>query len=149
MGNASDIILLVSRISKDHDFLMGSLYAIFGEQQEFFPCLCTCRSATMGCLRKPRLLVSQACCRWRGTGSCSSWPTGRSPPWSRRSFSWSTWPLVTWAWPWPFSRSPSPQPSLTCEGASTFLLLLCSSIMSLGRGVAFNAFPQDVQGQNK
>ncbi|XP_075884648.1 opsin 7, group member b [Nelusetta ayraudi] len=30
MGNASEIILLVSRISKDHDFLMGSLYTIFG-----------------------------------------------------------------------------------------------------------------------
>lgn len=34
MGNASDILLLVSRIPKDHDYLMGSLYTIFGEQQD-------------------------------------------------------------------------------------------------------------------
>ncbi|XP_030288753.1 opsin-5-like [Sparus aurata] len=30
MGNASETFLLVSRISKDNDFLMATLYTIFG-----------------------------------------------------------------------------------------------------------------------
>ncbi|MEQ2180011.1 hypothetical protein GOODEAATRI_031123 [Goodea atripinnis] len=30
MGNASEIFLFVSRISKDNDFIMGTLYIIFG-----------------------------------------------------------------------------------------------------------------------
>lgn len=102
------------------------------------------RSSTCRCLLKPCLLLSQVCCRWRGTGSCSLWPTGRSPPWSRQSFLWSTWPSVTWAWPWPSFHLPSPRPLLTCEGAHTILLLVCSSIMSLGFGVMFIALPWDV-----
>lgn len=31
MGNASENFLLVSRISKDNDIIMGTLYAILGE----------------------------------------------------------------------------------------------------------------------
>lgn len=80
--------------------------------------MCVC--AALPCVNAASV-VPQVCCRWRGTGSCSSWPTGRSPPWSRQSFLWSTWPSVTWAWPWPCSRSLSHQPTLTCEWPPTFL----------------------------
>lgn len=37
MGNASETFLLVSRISKDNDFLMGTIYIIFGKWCVFFP----------------------------------------------------------------------------------------------------------------
>lgn len=37
MGNASETYLFVSRISKENDFLMGTLYTIFGKAFVLFP----------------------------------------------------------------------------------------------------------------
>ena len=61
------------------------------------------------------LLLHQVCCLWWGMASCSSWPTGRSRPWSPQSSLWSTWPSATSAWPSASSPWPSLQRSLTGE----------------------------------
>lgn len=43
MKNASEIYLLVSRISKDYDFLMGTLYTIFGKCWRPFTAFYLCK----------------------------------------------------------------------------------------------------------
>lgn len=124
MGNASENFLLVSRISKDNDIIMGSLYTILGEPSHLFPGNVPNTPPHLTSLTSASL-SNQLCCRCWGMEPFSWWLTGRSPPWSRRSFSWLIWPSVTWAWRSLCSHSPSLQPTLTCEGTihnSCFLL---------------------------
>lgn len=97
MGNASETFLFVSRISKGNDFLIGTLYTIFGKWFSFSQCWR--RLTVRVCAHFQQHFYVQVCCQCWGMGHCCLWCIERNPPWSQRSSLLSTWPSVTWACP--------------------------------------------------